>query len=266
MVFSGAWTDAPRCATTSVIRAPRRAPRWLARTAPPAGSRRPAVACPPARTHDPEADHHQHQQRQDGDLVGDRPVLLRVQREDDGAEHNGPTTADSFPAIPYRPSISPTSSGLVRRRRSSPSVTATPPSPEPRMAPATRNADLVQPEADEQARPTVQLPSTEHERSLGTDAVAGDPPEEAGDDGHHDQPDQHEPRLGLREANGIDGEQAHHRDGRVDRVGVKEAADHEAQQARPLPRVRNGDAQLRPGPEGFGRAETIHAAAAARGR
>ena len=35
---------------------------------------------------DQEADHHQHQQRQDGDLVGERPVLLRVQHQDDPAE------------------------------------------------------------------------------------------------------------------------------------------------------------------------------------
>ena len=58
-------------------------------------------------------------------------------------------------------------------------------------------------------------------------------PAEAGEHRRHGEADEHEPRLGGREADRLDGEEAHHHDGGVDRVRVEEAADDEAQQPRP---------------------------------
>ena len=108
------------------------------------------------------------------------------------------------------------------------------------MAPATRNGGRSS-HRPISSRPTVQLPSTNISVRLGPMRSQAIPQKNDGDDGHHDQPDQHEARLALAEADRVDGEQAHHRDGGVDRVGVEEAADHEAQQPGPLAGMADGD-------------------------
>jgi hypothetical protein len=84
-------------------------------------------------------------------------------------------------------------------------------------------------------------------------------PPEGGDHRHHGQQQQDVQRLALAEADGLRRERAHHHDGGVDRVGVEEAPDDEAQQAGRLARVADRGAQLAPGTHRIEHAEPLAA-------
>ena len=142
-------------------------------------------------------------------------------------------TWEPLPTSPYSPKNSPIRSGGDSRTISTRSATVTPPRPEPRIAPATRNG--AQPGRAEAERDPADdepdRPRGEDDRAAsasGPSRSAEPAPHEAHRDGDHGQPEQDDVGRRVGHAERLGRDDAHHDDDRVDRVAVEEPAEEEA--------------------------------------